>query len=456
MLPWRTLVGAPNVEADSFERSDVATQKATLWMLIGIDSLCVLGTEIAIFGVAVWICQVTHSVEGYSGVLFAGTVPGLLVDPVAGHVVDRYPRKTVMIGASVVTLLGSLIVLACALTRHLSLAPILGGAALAGIGGSFQWLALASMLPQLASASDLPKFNGFLESGKAASMMAGPVVGGAAYVFVGLNGLLAAEVVAFVIGIAVIATLKLPGKGDEEDEEDDDDLSKADLLFGFRWLYAHRPMWKVLCAGIFANFFLSIGTVLMAPYCLGLLSEKSYGISSGCYGAGMIVGGLAYGRLTDYFRNGRIFLVSIFALAVSYGAYGFARNLPSIATIDFIVALLVTLINSAMLTIWQTKVPQEASGRVLAATGMLADCSAPVAFLIGGPLGDWAVPFLLEHGGSATRWIPTVWGASKSGQIGTLFTTIGVVLFVGFLVAAMSRDVRDVEGRDSERGDADV
>jgi len=202
---------------------------------------------------------------------------------------------------------------------------------------------------------------------------------------------------------------------------------------------------KVLSAAIFANFFLSIGTVLMAPYCLGILSERSYGISSGCYGAGMIVGGLVYGRLTDHFRNGRIFLVSILALAVSYGAYGFARNLPAIASIDFVVAMLVTLINSAVLTIWQTKVPEEASGRVLAATGMLADSSAPIAFLLAGPIGDSVVPFVLEHGGSTTRWMPSVWGASKSGQLGTLFTTIGVVLLVGFVVAAMSRDVRDVE-----------
>ena len=57
-------------------------------------------------------------------------------------------------------------------------------------------------------------------------------------------------------------------------------------------------------------------------------------------------------------------------------------------------------------------------------------------------IGDSLVPALLAH---APQWVGSTWGATKSGQLGTLFTAIGAILFIGFAVAARSKDVRNVE-----------
>jgi DHA3 family macrolide efflux protein-like MFS transporter len=430
-------------EETADERPTGRDARRTLWALIAVETLCVLGAEIAVFGVSVWLYEATHSVYAYGGLLFASTVPGLLIAPVAGHVVDKYPRKRVMIGASLVTLFGSLIVLGCALLGHLSIIPLLVGAAIASVGEAFQWPALASTLPQLASEHDLPKYNGFLESGKAASVLAGPVIGGATFALVGLKGLLAIDIVAFAAGTAIVAVLALPsGPGDEDEEEE---ASAADLLFGLRWIFRHKPLFKILCAAVFANFFLSVGNVLMAPYCLGLISEQGYGIASGCFGAGMILGGIVYGRIANRFRNGRIFIVSALALGVLYSFFGFARSLPSLAAVEFGLAVLVTLAKSALLTIWQLKVPEKMSGRVLSAMWMVEECTTPLAFLLAGPIGDSLVPFVLAHAGGGARWVGATWGTSKSGEIGMLFSAIGVILCVGFAVAARSKEVREVE-----------
>jgi MFS family permease len=440
---------AEDDEAQDQPPTDPAARR-TLWALIGVETLCVLGAEVAVFGVSVWIYEATQSVYAYGGLLFASTVPGLLIAPVAGHVVDKYPRKHVMIAASLVTLCGSLLVLGSALLGYLSIVPILIGAAITSMGEAFQWPALAATLPRLASKKDLHRFNGLLESGKAASVLAGPVIGGATFAFVGLKGLLAVEIVTFAIGIVVVAFLTLPsrragGGGEDDDDDDEESASAADLLFGIRWIWKHRPLFKVLCAEVFANFLLSVGNVLMAPYCLGMISERAYGIAAGCYGGGMIVGGIVYGRLADRFKNAHLFLVSALALGLLYSCYGFARNLPALAGIEFFLAVLVTVANSALLTMWQLKVAEESSGRVLSAMWMVSECTTPISFLLAGPIADSLVPFLLSHAGGATPWIGETWGTSKSGQLGTLFTAIGIILFLGFAVAARSKEVRNVE-----------
>jgi MFS family permease len=156
----------------------------------------------------------------------------------------------------------------------------------------------------------------------------------------------------------------------------------------------------------------------------------------------MIVGGFVYGRLGDRYRNGRIFIVSVLALGILYSGYGFARSLWSLALLEFGLAVLITCANSATLTIWQLKVPEESSGRVLAAMFMISEATTPIAFLLAGPIGDSLVPALLAH---APQWVGSTWGATKSGQLGTLFTAIGAILFIGFAVAARSKDVRNVE-----------
>jgi DHA3 family macrolide efflux protein-like MFS transporter len=348
-----------------------------------------------------------------------------------------------MIGASIIALIGTLIVLASALLGHLSIWPILAGGAIASIGEAFQWPALAATLPALATEDDLPRFNGLIESGRAASMMAGPGLGGAMFVLVGLPGLLGIELATFILSMIVISVLTLPNSDDDEDEEEEP--SAADLLLGFRWIRDHKPLFKLLCAGVFANFFLSIGTVLMAPYCLGLISERAYGIASGFYGGGMILGGIVYGFLAQKFNNARIFIIAVITLGLFYSAYGLARSFLALALMEFGFGILVTAANSATLTIWQRKVPEEISGRVLAAMWTIAEITTPISFLLAGPIGDSMVPWLLSHAAGPLPWIGAIWGTTKSGQLGTLFSAIGMILFVGFVITARSKDVREVE-----------
>jgi len=409
----------------------------SIWTLIGVETLCLLGSEIARFGISVWIYQSTQSVSAFSALLVANLVPGMLARPIAGGIVDRAPRKRVMIGASLVSLVGTLVVFGGAAVGELSLPIVLVGAAVASIGESFQWPALAATLPLLAEDEDLPRYNGLLESGRAIGRFAGPAIGGVSFALVGVTGLVAIEVVTFAIGLTVLATMHVP---DPKGADDDEGTLWSDTLVGFRWISSHGPMLKFLLVATFANFFLAIGEVVAQPYGLSVLSKREFGIVSGLFGAGMIVGGLVCGPLGRRLTNIQQFLWSGLVIGAVYIAFGFSRDAYMFGAIDFTIAAMMTVANASIMTIWQVKVPDELQGRVFSAMEMIADLVTPASFLLAAPIADRLAPWVFTHSRAGS-----IWGASETGELGALFSAMGALIIVLFVIAATVRDVRDVE-----------
>lgn len=417
-----------------------------LWTLIGVESLCLLGSEVSRFGVSVWIYRTTHSVTDFSLLIIANSIPGLLIAPIAGSVVDRFERKKIMIGANILALTGTLIVFQGAMSGLLSLGTIAIGAALASIAEGFQWPAITASLPLMASEEDLPRFNGLIESGRAISMLAGPALGGLLFGLLGLSGLLGVEISTFLIGTLVVASMVIPSPHPSTSSEIFS-LSALwdDCLFGVRWIFRHPALLKFLGIAVFANFFINISIVLMPPYCMSVLSDRAFGVTNACFGAGMVLGGIVYGELAHRYKNLKIVLVSSLLIGVLYIIYGFLRGGLTFSLANLAVASLMTAANAGILTIWQVKVPEECAGRVLSAVRMIAYSTGPLSYLLAGPLADQVMPRILLGAGHFSQWARSLWGAGKTSEMGLLFSLMGILLFIGFLATFAMKDLREVD-----------
>jgi MFS family permease len=62
-----------------------------------------LGATLHYIAVVVWVYQRTGSSLAIAGTVFFEVVPVVLLAPVAGVVIDRLPRKAVLVAADVVT-----------------------------------------------------------------------------------------------------------------------------------------------------------------------------------------------------------------------------------------------------------------------------------------------------------------------------------------------------------------
>jgi len=421
----------------------------SIWALVAVETLCLLGAEVARFGISIWIYESSRSVTGFSELMLANLVPGMLARPIAGSIVDRSSRKLVMIGASLASLVGTSIVLAGALAGELSMPIVIVGSCIASIADSFQWPALEATIPLMASEDELPRYNGFMESGRAIGHFAAPAIGGFTIGVLGVAGLVSFEAATFAISIFVVAALKLPrpsadegdggDDGDDGDEGDDEGSFVGDLSLGFRWIFARKPLFKFLLVATFANFFLAISEVVMQPYGLSFLGEQAYGVGNALFGAGMIVGGIVVGPLSTRLSSTAQFFAASLAIGATFVAFGLAHDAVGFAALNFVAAAMITIINASSMTIWQLKVPDALQGRVFSAMGLVADLTTPLAFALAAPLSEQLVPAIYERSHAAT-----VWGPPPTGEMGLLFSAMGVALFVGFALAWTVRDVRQV------------
>ncbi|HTR54270.1 MAG TPA: MFS transporter [Kofleriaceae bacterium] len=425
----------------------MSSSRRSIWALVAVETLCLLGAEVARFGISIWIYESSRSVTGFSELMLANLVPGMLARPIAGSIVDRSSRKLVMIGASLASLVGTAIVLAGALAGELSMPIVIVGASIASIADSFQWPALEATIPLMASEEDLPRYNGFMESGRAIGHFAGPAIGGFTIGVLGVSGLVSFEVVTFAISIVVVSALHLPrpgaedheGEGEDAGGEDEDDGSLAgDLSLGFRWIFARKPLLKFLLVATFANFFLAVAEVVMQPYGLSFLGEEAYGVGNALFGAGMIVGGLLCGPLSVRMSTTAQFFAAALAIGATFVAFGLAHTAFSFAALNFVAAAMITIANASTMTIWQVKVPDALQGRVFSAMGLVADLTTPLAFVLAAPLTEQLVPAI--YGARAAA----VWGPPPTGEMGFLFSAMGAALVVGFVIAWTVRDVRQV------------
>ncbi|HRC84019.1 MAG TPA: MFS transporter, partial [Thermoanaerobaculia bacterium] len=70
--------------------------------------ISLVGSRFTNFAFGLWIYEQTNSATAFSTLIFVSGLPGILLAPVAGALVDRWDRRKVMLGANVLNALASL------------------------------------------------------------------------------------------------------------------------------------------------------------------------------------------------------------------------------------------------------------------------------------------------------------------------------------------------------------
>ena len=244
--------------------------------------------------------------------------------------------------------------LAGALVGQLSMPIVIIGASLASIGDSFQWPALAATIPLMASEDELPRYNGFMESGRAIGRFAGPAIGGVSFGFLGVTGLVAIELATFALATVVVLGLTIPNPGDDDDEEEEGGLW-SDSKLGPVDLDA-QPLLKLLVA-TYANFFPRDRRGRDGAVWVDFLSERAFRHRQRCSARALeLTGGVLVGFFAEKLTNIQQFYTSAFVVGAAYAAYGFARGPISFAVLNFVIAAMMTIASASIMTIWRLRV----------------------------------------------------------------------------------------------------
>ena len=389
-----------------------------------------LGSGLTSFALGIWIYQRTQSVTAYSLVILASTLPPVLFSPVAGALVDRWPRRWAMIfgdaGAAVKSLSLALLLFVGKLeVWNVSLILAIGS-----MFTAFQQPAFSAATTLLVPKGYLDRANGMIQFGGALSRLIAPVLSGVLLVNIKLEGVILLDFATFLFALIPLLLVRFP-----EAEVIPAKLDKAITVFheaAAGWVYiAGRPGFVGLLIFLtISNFLMGIVGMLFTPLILSFSSPANLGIIMSIGGAGALLSSLWVST-----RGGpKRLITGIFRFEILSGLciliVGTFKSIVLIAIAVFLFFVGFTIVSVCITTILQNKVAKDLQGRVFAMCQIITGLSFPVALIIAGPLVDKVFEPLMAANGLLAGSIGQIIGTGPGRGINLMFLLMGMLTTV--------------------------
>ena len=251
------------------------------------------GSQITALAVAVLIVTTLGGTAADVGLVNAARwLPYALLGVVVGALVDRVPRKPLLVGADLAraALLSAVPLLA--LPDLLSVPVLVGIMALFGLASLINDAAHQSFLPRLLPREALPWANARLEQSAAAAETSGPAIAGGLVSWLGAPVAVLVDAVSYLASALFIAPIRV---------EDPPAQVRGPLLReireGLSWVYGHRMLRPLALSTHGWTLFAAVLGAVYVPYGLLELGFSALGLGLTLAAAG--VGGLVGSGLSE-------------------------------------------------------------------------------------------------------------------------------------------------------------
>jgi MFS transporter, DHA3 family, macrolide efflux protein len=399
------------------------------------QSLSEIGNRLTGFGLSIWVYQNTHTVTELSIVIFFTSLPGVLITPFVGALVDRWNRKWTIffadLGAAIVTLILALLLL----SDNLQLWHTYVSAFFTSLCGSFQMTAKAAALPMMVPREQMGRANGLIQFSSALGQLAAPALAGVLIATLQLQGLLLIDLSTYVIGFLTLLVIDIS-------QPQLSTVSRAgmrtlvnDILYAWENI-SSRPFLLILLVFMAIHFFvLGMTSVLINPLILSFSSTTTFGTVMSIAGGGMIAGSI----VMSIWGGGKKSILALFLFSALNGVGlvigGIKPSIPIITFGIFVSFLTLPIILGTNQTIWQNSFHSNVQGRVLSLFSAVAGLCLAFGNLSASPLADQIFEPMLSPDGLLASSVGRLLETGAGRGIGFLMVIVGLVVFlisVGF------------------------
>jgi MFS family permease len=408
------------------------------------QSISTLGSRLTSFALTIWIFERTGSVTLFGFAVLVFTLPGVLLAPFAGALVDRWGRRWALLwsnaGAALVTLAAILLLLSRSLAPwHLCLLL-----AANSICDSFQQPAYLSAVTLLVAKRRLGRTSGMIQLSQAGARILAPGLAGVLIERAGLPTVLAADLATFLVALSILLWVRLPEAPRELAAAGPSSLWR-ELLESWRYIRQRPGLLQLASLAAGGGFVLSMLDVLMLPLVLTFASPSAAGVVSSAVGLGMLVGSLGMSAWGGPRRRMQgIYLFSTIQ-GLTLILAGWRPNLALVAAAFFCFAASLPLSESCGQILWQSKTPAPMQGRIFAFRSFSVQAVAPFGILLAGPLADRVFEPALAPGGALASSAGRLLGTGAGRGVGLLIVLMGIAILMLVLVAASSARLRRLE-----------
>jgi MFS family permease len=378
------------------------------WLWLG--SICsFFATQMQQIAQAWLAYELTHSALNLGIVTLAFGFPYLLISIFSGVILDRYPKRNIIIISQSIMVISTLTVAILISTGQILFWHLVAASSVSGISAAFNLPGRQAVIQEIVSRDRIFNAIALTNSGNNLARVAGPALGGALIGFVSTAGVYYCASGFFLF--AILSLAKLPVTKNPVLRPVKEML--ADMLSGFKYIRGNRNIYLLMIMEFFLSIFGMTFTSIMPVFAdIFKLQAVGYGFLLTLLGLGTLTGSLSVAALSHFKKKGKLLLTTGIAFGLLLILFANIANLTALFNLNnlnFILALgilfLLGVISQAY-TVTSTTTAQLATestylGRVLSAWFMVIGIWPFGCFLLGAETQAWGAPAALTIGGTA-------------------------------------------------------
>jgi predicted MFS family arabinose efflux permease len=325
----------------------------------------------------------------YSTLMVAFTIPAVLFGSAGGIVVDRFPKKLIMVGSDVVR--GILTLLIPFLPREFLILLILTFA----ISSITQFFAPAEQaaIPQLVKRENLMAANALFSSTMMGALIVGFAIGEPilSWAKSSLGKDFGQEIVVgalYILSAAIMQPINFKEHKPIEEHSHKTHIW-AEFTESLRYIKKNRLVLNAMLQLMTLYCVFAALTVLTIRLAADFgLKEKQFGFFLAAAGVGMVMGAGILGHWGNKLHNKPLPLIGFLMMAVALGVVTFTHNLPLALGLCAFLGIGASLIGVPMQTVIQQQTPPTMHGKVFGFQNHVVNIALSLPLAIAGPLTD--------------------------------------------------------------------
>lgn len=337
-----------------------------------------------------WLILERTDSPAFAGLVAAiSALPGILVSPIGGWMVDHIGRRTVSVGADLLSSLSVAAFPIVAATFGLSNPSIL---LIALLGATFDpagYTARKTLLTDVAKASDadLNHLNGIHDGIMGVAWILGPAVGAGLIASVGAVNSFWVSAALFIIAALAISFLRVGDAAKESRETAEASGAETDssMRVGIKTLWDDKVLRTLSVALlIIAAVYLPTEAVVLPTYFEDVDNPSGLGFVISALAAGSAVGSFGYGWISARMKRKTLIRLILLGSAVSIIPMAFLPPLSVLMLAGFLLGLSWGPYSPLISTLVQQRVPAHLQGRVFGVQTAVFYAAPPLGMVLAG------------------------------------------------------------------------
>jgi MFS family permease len=382
-----------------------------LWASVFVSGI---GDILYTVGIMVTIFNASGSALQTVGVMVATTLPIFLLGPIAGAIVDRYPRKQVMIWMDLLRVGITAVLYTVAQNPQTSIWVYYALAAALAAASAFYNPARLSIIPTLVTPHQLVRANSTIMGTLQATQAIGFVLGGFLVVRIGFAPLVLLDLLTFLASAILIAGIQRTAVDRQRRLHTTPELPlRQSIREGITYLRQHNLARTLVTMEWLEHIPHGIWTsAFMLIFVTAALNGQptDWGLQNAAFYTGVLVGAILATAFSAWLsqRPGRIIIANAFAMGLITYVYALSPNNTFAVIISLMFGPLFAFRDVAQNSLLQAKTDPDKLGRVYALREM-----------------GWNLVFMLSGLGFA--WLADQWPPRLIVVIaGTLYLCVAV------------------------------